>query len=142
MVVVLETTTTNNALRMDIHTYGGRYFFITILMNMNNSKNQTDLPENNSSEQMVLVVRDTDRKLKITDVISRFPDETIKRALSKSSMSNESPLFHFMGLFEVAQEYILFNESIDDDIKGKFSTLCKQMNFHLELVKETVKDDM
>ena len=102
---------------------------------------EKSLTVNNSSEQTTLI-HDTDKKLKATDIISLFPDEKIKRALSISSINDESPLFHFMGLFEVAQEYILFNESIDDDIKGKFSTLCKQMNFHLELVKETVKDDM
>ena len=40
MVVVLETTTTNNAQRMDCHTYGGRYFFVAILMNMSNNENE------------------------------------------------------------------------------------------------------
>jgi len=29
MVTVSETTATNNAQRMDRHTYGGRYLFIT-----------------------------------------------------------------------------------------------------------------
>ena len=104
-------------------------------------KKRTKLPVNNSSKQTALI-HDTNEKLKATDVISRFPDETIKRALSNSSISSESPLFHFIGLFEVAQEYILFNEFIPEDIKSEFGTLSKQMNFHLELVKETVKDEM
>ena len=106
---------------------------------MSYNKNENDLTVNNSSGKTSLV-HDTDKKLKATDVIGRFPDETIKRALSKSSINNESPLFLFMGLFEVAQEYILFNEFIDEDVKSEFSILCKQMNFHLELVRETVKN--
>ena len=135
-----------NALRMDIHTYGGRYFFIAILMNMNNNKKrtkkkQTKSQKNNSSKRTALV-HDTDKKLKATDVVGLFPDETIKRALSRSSINSESPLFLFMGLFEVAQGYILFNEFIPDDIKSEFNTLCYQMNFHLELVKETVKGEI
>ena len=47
-----------------------------------------------------------------------------------------------MGLFEIAQEYIIFNESIDEATRKDFSTLCKQMNFYLELVKETVEEEM
>ena len=77
-------------------------------------KKQTKLPENNSIKQPALV-HNTDYKLKATDVIGRFPDETIKRALSNSSITSESLLFLFMGLFGVAQEYILFNEFIAED---------------------------
>ena len=88
------------------------------------------------------LVYDTDEKLKATDIISLFPDEKIKHALSISSINGESPLFHFMGLFEVAQEYIIFNESIDEAIRGDFSILCKQMNFYLALIKETIKEEI
>ena len=108
---------------------------------MHNNKNQTDLQANNSSRQTALI-HDTDKKLKATDIISLFPDEKIKRALSSSCINGESPLFHFMGLFEIAQEYIIFNESIDEATRGDFYTLCKQMNFYLELVKETIKEEM
>jgi hypothetical protein len=31
MVVVSETSTTNNAQRMELHTYGGRYFLSQFL---------------------------------------------------------------------------------------------------------------
>ena len=99
------------------------------------------MPVNNSSKQTALI-HDTDNKLKATDIISLFPDEKIKRALSCSSINGESPLYHFVGLFEVAQEYIIFNESIDEATRGDFSTLCKQMNFYLELIKGTVKGEM
>ena len=51
MVVVMETSTTNNAQRMELHTYGGRCFFITILMNMQYNENQTDLSGNYSTGQ-------------------------------------------------------------------------------------------
>ena len=60
MVVVLETTTTYNAQRMELHTLGGRYFFITILMNMQQIKNENGLPVNNSSGQSALV-HETDK---------------------------------------------------------------------------------
>jgi len=105
------------------------------------NKNGKRLPVNNSSRKTSLI-HDTDKKLKATDVISLFPDEKIKRALSVSSINGESPLFHFMGLFEVAQEFIIFNESIDEATRGDFSTLCKQMNFYLQLIKETVKGEI
>ena len=99
------------------------------------------MPVNNSSEQTTLI-HDTDKKLKATDTISLFPDEKIKRALSNSSINRESPLFHFMGLFEIAQEYIIFNESVDEATRRDFETLCKQMNFYMELVKETIKGEI
>ena len=99
------------------------------------------MPANNSTRQTALI-HDTDNNLKATDMISLFPEEKIKRALSNSSINGESPLFHFMGLFEVAQEYIIFNESIDEATRGDFSTLCKQMNFYLELIKGTIKGEM
>ena len=105
------------------------------------NKNQTNLQASNSSGQTALI-HDTDNKLKATDIISLFPDEKIKRALSISSINGESPLFHFMGLFEVAQEFIIFNESVDEATRRDFETLCKQMNFYLALIKETVKDEI
>ena len=108
---------------------------------MHNNKNQTDLQANNSSRQTALI-HDTDNKLKATDVISLFPDEKIKRALSISSINGESPLYHFMGLFEVAQEFIIFNESVDEPTRRDFETLCKHMNFYLALIKETVKEEI
>jgi len=108
---------------------------------MTNIKNKTSMPMNNSSKQATLI-HDTDNKLKATDTISLFPDEKIKRALSSSSINAESPLYHFMGLFEVAQEFIIFNESVDEPTRRDFSTLCKQMNFYLALIKETVKGEV
>jgi len=105
---------------------------------MSHIKNENRFRVNNRTRKRSLV-HNTDKKLKATDIISLFPDEKIKRALSSSSINGESPLYHFMGLFEVAQEFIIFNESVDEATRRDFSTLCKQMNFYLALVKETVK---
>jgi hypothetical protein len=44
---------------MDVQTYGGRYFFIAILMNMNNSKNVSPCLEQTSSEQPRLLKGET-----------------------------------------------------------------------------------
>ena len=108
---------------------------------MSNNKNRTNLRVNHSNKQRALV-HDTGKKLKATDVLSLFPDERIKRALSISSINGESPMYHFMGLFEVAQEFIVFNESIDEPTRRDFETLCKHMNFYLALIKETIKGEI
>ena len=47
-----------------------------------------------------------------------------------------------MGLFEVAQEFIIFNESVDEPTRRDFETLCKHMNFYLALIKETIKGEV
>ncbi len=76
-------------------------------------------------------------QLKATDVLHQFPDEMIKLALSDSCAGRESPLHHFVGLFEIAKGYIGFNEGIDEYIRKDFNTLMKSMDFYLELVKAT-----
>ena len=62
--------------------------------------------------------------------------------LSAVWLTNIGTLFHFMGLVEIAQEYIIFNESIDEATRRDFSTLCKQMNFYSELIKEAINDEI
>ena len=138
MVAAWKLPATSYARRKSVrHTYGGLLLCQNSYKTMSYNKNGKRLHVNNSNRQRSLV-HDTDRKLKATDVIGLFPDEKIKHALSVSSINGESPLAHFMGLFEVAQEFIIFNENIDEATRGDFYTLCKQMNFYMALINETV----
>ncbi|MDR1679102.1 MAG: hypothetical protein LBR81_07985, partial [Prevotellaceae bacterium] len=65
----------------------------------------------------------------------------IKLALFSCGVDGKSPLYHFLGLYEVAKNYIGYHEGIDECIRGNFNTLTMSMDFYLDLVKLTHEFD-
>jgi hypothetical protein len=108
---------------------------------MSSNKNENGL-SGNTIRQTTPAGAASGNPLKATDVLHLFPDEMIKHALSNSCASRESPLHHFVGLFEIAKGYIGFNEGIDEYIRKDFNTLVKSMDFYLELIKVAYEDDI
>ncbi len=105
---------------------------------MHDTKNENSLSGNSIGFLQTMPAGATSgNQLKATDVLHLFPDDMLKRALSNSCASRESPLYHFVGLFEIAKGYICFNESIDECIRKDYNTLMRSMDFYLELVKAT-----
>ncbi|MDR1678597.1 MAG: hypothetical protein LBR81_02355 [Prevotellaceae bacterium] len=78
---------------------------------------------------------------KATEAISQFPDIVVKLAMNFSRISEESPLYHFMGLYEAAKCYISYNEGIDKRIRENFDALVRSMDFYLNLVNAAHADD-
>ncbi len=120
----------------------GRSSFIKIPNAMLDTKNENSLTANNNAGQTALTGAASGNRLKATDVIGLFPDNEVKSALSLSSVSRESPLYNFLGLFEIAKGYICFNEGINERIGEDFNTLMKSMDFYLELIKTTFENDL
>ncbi|MDR1678386.1 MAG: hypothetical protein LBR81_01240 [Prevotellaceae bacterium] len=80
--------------------------------------------------------------LKATDAVSLFSDREVKIALAISGVSEKSPLYHFLGLFEVAKSYICCNQEISEHIRENFDTLARSMDFYLDLVEMAHDDDL
>ncbi len=108
---------------------------------MNVNKNESNFSGKSAREETP-VGATSDNQLKATDVLRLFPDDMLKNALSNSCASRESPLYHFVGLFEIAKGYICFNERIDECIRKDYNTLMRSMDFYLELVKVTYGNDL
>ncbi len=119
-----------------------RSSFIKIPNAMLDTKNENSLTANNNTGQIALAGAASGNRLKTMDVIGLFPDNEVKSALSLSSVSGESPLYNFLGLFEIAKGYICFNEGINERIREDFNTLMKSMDFYLELIKTTFENDL
>jgi hypothetical protein len=78
---------------------------------------------------------------KATEAISLFPDINVKLAMAFSRISEESPLYHFLGLYEVAKSYIRCNRGIDEHVRENFDTLVRSMDFYLNLVNAAHAND-
>ncbi|MDR1679088.1 MAG: hypothetical protein LBR81_04850 [Prevotellaceae bacterium] len=107
---------------------------------MSYEKNEKNLGGDNSA-QATLSGAESGKGLKATDAVNCFPDEDIKLALFSCGVDGKSPLYHFLGLYEVAKNYICYHEGIDECVRGNFNTLTLSMDFYLDLVKQTHEFD-
>ncbi len=108
---------------------------------MNVNKNENCLSGDSTVPKMLAGALSGNQS-KVTDVINLFPYKEIKHALSVSGVGGESPLYLFLGLFEVAKSYISFNECIDECIREDFNALTRSMDFYLDLVKAAYRNDL
>jgi len=75
---------------------------------------------------------------RVTDSISSFPDDAIRRALSASHIEYESPLHRLIQLFRVLKIYLYGNDFIGAECVEDIDTLMNHMEFYLCLIKESV----
>ncbi|MDR1679681.1 MAG: hypothetical protein LBR81_07890, partial [Prevotellaceae bacterium] len=80
---------------------------------MNDTKNENSLSADNRA-QTTPTGAESGERLNATDAISLFPYEDIKLALFSCGVDGKSPLYHFLGLYEVAKNYIGYHEGIDE----------------------------
>jgi hypothetical protein len=139
MVVGTKEPTTFRPAYCVKHTYGGVLLLSKFLIFMLNTKNENGL--NGNSSRQTTPVDALFGNPKATEAINLFPDINVKLAMTFSRVGEESPLYHFMGLYEVAKSYINCNRGIDEHVRENFDTLVRSMDFYLNLVNAAHADD-
>ncbi len=107
---------------------------------MSSNKNENKLCGNNPAQTTPAGAKS--EPLKPTDIIRQFPDADVKRALSFSRVDEESPLYHFIGLYDIAKNYIICNQNIEEYIRENFEILTRSMDFYLHLINETHENNL
>jgi len=119
MVVMPETATTNNAQRMELHTYGGRYLYITILMNMQCIKNESPAVAKNRQRTATIT-------LPVTNDNGTVFFEDLLAELSRMYQVE-------MNAKNLAYSYILHNGYLD--AYGQFMKERRGNNHHADCIE-------